>query len=482
MRVNCRENKSPYFELLSQTQIEDLHVASLEVLERTGVKILSNSARELLKKAGAITNDTNDIVKIPSRLVDRALSSATHYITLANRSGEPFLKVGGYYSYFGTGSDTPYVLDGATGQKRKAVKDDVARASRLCDALSNIDFVMSMGLVSDVPTNASFLHEFEAMLLNTKKPILFCSKDRKDLSNAVEIAALVSGSLGKLQENPFIVHYAEPISPLTHYKDPLDQLEYCAQNFIPIIYTPGLAAGAAAPVTLAGAVVVVNCENLAGLVIHQLINPGAPFIYGGTVTRLDMSDGAYTHGTPEHFVGSCARAALGHYYNLPIFGVAGRTDSKILDAQAGIEASISILMEALSGANLIHDMGYMATGQITSDDMIVMCDEIIALVKRLLRGFEVSPETLALDVINQVGPGGCFLDHDHTFKHFRNEFLILKCMDRKSLATWDREGGESFAAKVRSRVEKILVEHKPEPLDKTLSDRIREMVLSAERD
>jgi trimethylamine---corrinoid protein Co-methyltransferase len=482
MRINYKENRTAYFELLSKSQLEDLHIASLEVLERTGVKILSQEARDLLKKSGAIVAEHSEIVKIPSRLVERALASSVGHVSISDRNGKPSLHVGGYHSYFGTGSDTPFIIDGETGEKRKAIKEDIARASRLCDALPNIDFVMSMGLVSDVPSQSSFLHEFEAMIVNTKKPIIFCSRDRKDLLKAVEIAALVAGSFLKLQESPFIIHYAEPISPLTHYKDPLEQLAYCAENFIPIIYTPGLSAGATAPVTLAGAVVVANCENLSGLVIHQIINPGAPFIYGGTVTRLDMSDGAYTHGTPEHFLGSCARAALGHYYNLPIFGVAGRTDAKILDPQAGIEASISILMEALSGANLIHDMGYMATGQITSDDMIVMCDEIIALVKRLLRGFEVTPETLAVDVIDQVGPGGCFLDHDHTIMNFRKEFANLKCMDRKSLATWDKEGGLNFNEKVRRHVKKILNDYMPEQLDKELCKRIQTMVLLAEKE
>jgi len=471
MRINYRANQTPFFQFFSTSQIEDIHNTTLEVLERTGVKIISTWAKDLLKNAGATVLNEN-IVKIPSRLVDRTLSSSSHRISLANRKGERQLNMEGYRSYFGTGSDTPFVLDGNTGERRRALKEDVARSARLCDALPNIDFVMSMGLVSDFSSQSSYLQEFVAMLLNTQKPIVFCSRDRKDLSKALEIASLVAGSMSKLQDNPFIVHYAEPISPLTHYQDPLEQLAYCAENWIPVIYTPGLSAGGTAPVTLAGAVVVANCENLAGLVIHQLVNPGAPFIYGGTVTRLDMATGAYTHGTPEHFLGSCARAALGHYYKLPIFGVAGRTDSKLLDPQAGIEASISILMEALSGANLIHDMGYMATGQVASDDMIVMCDEIIALVKRLLKGIEISTETLAKDVIHNVGPGGCFIDHDHTLIHFKKEFAILSCMDRVDLGSWVNEGKVSFTDRVRKRVEDILKEPTPEPLDKGLIQRI----------
>jgi trimethylamine--corrinoid protein Co-methyltransferase len=474
MRINYRSNQTPFFQFFSTSQIEDIHNTTLEVLERTGVKIMSPWAKDLLKNSGATVLDEN-IVKIPSRLVDRALSSSSHRISLANRKGERQLNLEGYRSYFGTGSDTPFVIDGNTGEKRQAIKEDVARSAKLCDALQNIDFVMSMGLVSDSSSQTSFLQEFVAMLLNTQKPIVFCSLNREDLSKAVEIASLVAGSMSKLQENPFIVHYAEPISPLIHHQDPLEQLAYSAENWIPVIYTPGISAGGSAPVTLAGAIVIANCENLAGLVIHQLVNPGAPFLYGGTVTRLDMATGEYTHGTPEHFLGSCGRAALGHYYKLPIFGVAGRTDSKLLDPQAGIEASISILMEALSGANLIHDMGYMATGQVASDDMIVMCDEIIALVKRLLRGIDISTETLAKDVIHNVGPGGCFIDHDHTLNHFKKEFSTLSCMDRMSLGSLEKGGTNSFTDRVRKKVEGILKEHTPEPLDKELIQRINDI-------
>jgi len=479
MRANYQANRSPFFQLLSTSQLEDLHNASMEVLERTGVRIMSPGTRELLKNAGARVHN-GDVVKIPASLVDRALASAPNRLVLANRKGERRLFIEGYRVYFGTGSDTPFVLDAGTGQRRKAVKEDVARAARLCDALPNIDFVMSMGLVSDVSSQSSFIHEFEAMLVNTQKPILFCSRDREDLSRAVEIGALVAGSMSNLQEKPFIVHYVEPISPLIHHKDPLEQLVYCAKNWIPVIYTPGVSAGGTGPVTLAGAVVLANCENLAGLVVHQLVNPGAPFIYGGTVTVLDMARGVYTHGAPEHYVGSCARAALGHYYNLPIFGVGGRTDAKIFDPQAGIEGSISILMEAFSGAHLVHDMGYMATGLVASDEMIAVCDEIIALVKRLLRSMEITTETLAVDVIHQVGPGGYFLDHDHTLANFRKEITSLRCMDRRSLSAWETEGKISFMDNIRKRVEKILNEHTPEPLEDGLLRRIEEMVHSSE--
>jgi trimethylamine--corrinoid protein Co-methyltransferase len=246
-------------------------------------------------------------------------------------------------------------------------------------------------------------------------------------------------------------------------------------------FPTGMMCGATGPVTLAGSIALGNAETLAALTVLQLAAPGSPFVYGGNVSVMDMRTSLFTYAAPEFHLAFAAFADLGHWYRLPIWGLAGASDAKTLDAQAAAEAAYEILLARLSGSNLVHDVGYLNTGLTTSMEMIVLCDELIAMTKRISRGIEVSDRTLALDVIDQVGPRGNFLETEHTFENFRANIWQPALLERDSYAAWQAAGSKDLFAKLNARVKEILAAHQPEPLPKPAAKKIAAILAEREK-
>ena len=432
MQSNNQINITPQFHLLTEKQIKDLHFATLHVLEKTGVRVDNHEALEILRLAGASISAQN-IVRIPAYLIEEAIASAPSTVTLYHRDKKKKMVLEGNRFYFGTGSGCPFTYDLDTGELRRTKKSDTQNYAVLADFLSDINFVMSMGNCNDVPPETVYLHEFEGMVTHTTKPICFTVETLNDTKKIYEAAAIIAGGMDKFKAYPFAILYDEPQAPLCHPDEAIKKLFYCAEARLPVIYAAGVSAGGTGPVTLAGALVQANAEELSGLVIHQLKARGAPFVYGCTVTILDMATTNYTHGCPEQFIMNTARAELAHFYNLPLFGVGGRTDSKMPDLQAGIEYALSAFIETLCGAGMIHDVGYLATGLVSSYEMVIMANEMIGMIKRIMQSLNINSETLAEEVIHQVGPGGEYLTHEHTLKNFRKEHWFPEFMSRNNL-------------------------------------------------
>ena len=462
LRSNYKGNRTTQFRVLSEDQIEDIHLAVLEVLERTGIKVHSEEGLTAYRKAGAKVE--GDRVWIPSYLVEEAVRRAPRRVTLCKRDGSRSVLLEDHKVYFGTGSDCPSIRDSYTGKVRRFLKKDIEDVARISDSLTNIDFHMSLGLMSDVPTATYFRHQYVAMLRNCTKPIVFTSADKVCLADIIEIASANSGGLDGLQKNPTLCLYAEPSSPLNHSKTAIEKLLLAAEKKIPVIYTPCPIAGATVPMTLAGALVVAVADSLSGLVAAQFHAPGAPFITGGVLSTMDMASTIYTYGSPEFSLLEAALTDLAHFYKLPMFSTAGCSDSKVFDEQAAAEAMMSIFSAALSGANLVHDVGYLENGLIGSYEMLVASDELIAMAKHYVKGVEVNPETLALDVIDKVGPGGNFVSEKHTKKHFREVEWFPKLMDRQNFSDWEMNGSKPMRQRVNERVKEILSTHQVPPL------------------
>jgi len=479
MRVNYSTFSTTQFRVLSDNQIEAIYLASLEVLEDVGVAVHSPEAIELLKAAGGVVSDQT-LVKIPASAVKTALQSAPERVVLADRKGDRVMSLEDDNVYFGTGSDCPFILDSATGQRRKYTFADVADAAKIADALPNIDFFMSLGLVSDVPVPTYDRHQFLAMLSNTVKPTIVTAVDRDGLSDIYEMSCLALGGRDAFRAAPITALYAEPSSPLKHTRNALEKLMFAAENMIPTVYTPCPIAGATGPATLAGCLVQSLAESLSGLVVAQQKRPGAPVIIGGVTSILDMSTMVMSYGCPELFLMSAALTDVVKWLRLPMFSTGGCSDSKILDEQAAAEAAISLLMATLSGANLIHDVGFLESALVGSYEMLVMCDEIIGMVKHIARAIRVDDETLALDVIHQVGPRGQFLDQDHTFRHFRDQFWFPRLMDRANYEKWDAAGRKSMGDRVREATTKILHDHHSEPLPADVLKELKSIVARAD--
>lgn len=474
LKVNMSTQTTLGLNLLSEGQIEEIHSATLQVLQTVGVEVYEDEALQLLKDAGADVEGTR--VRIPVWLVQQALASAPKSVTLYDRAGEPACVLEKGKVYYGSGSDTPYTIDIETGNRRLAINSDVENAAKLADALEHIDFVMSLGLASDSPPEGSDVYQYQAMITNTRKPILFTAHGKQGLLDIHEISALVAGGDRELRLKPFFALYNEPSSPLLHSKEAVEKLLTCAELEIPLIYVPATMLGATGPVTPAGSLVVANAEQLSGLVIHQLKKKGAPFIYGGGTPPMDLKTFICSYGSPQRDLGCTSLVKIGQYYNLPTFTTAGCSDAHVFDQQAGMEAGFNLLIAGLAGGNLIHDSGYIGIGLISSMEMLVLCDETANNVKYLLRGVEVNAETLAVEVIKAVGPGGNFIGEDHTMKHFRQNRVNTQVVNRLNLDAWEEAGSKTFGELANERVKQLLAEHLVAPLPEDVLERIDAVV------
>ncbi|MFU8794076.1 MAG: trimethylamine methyltransferase family protein [Dethiobacteria bacterium] len=456
---------------LTADQMEQLHLATLDILEQVGVKILETEALELLNEAGARIN--GDLVKIQPWMVQQALQTTPCKIAIYDRLGNRAMTLEKGRIYYGTGSDTPYVMDIDSGNRRRSVKQDSINATIVTDALDHIDFVMSMAQASDVPAVRSDRHHFEAMILNTTKPIVFDAHDRQGLLDIIYMASLACGGREELTDKPYIIHYSEPSSPLVHSKNALEKLLTAASERIPLIYAPAVMCGATGPVTSAGSLVVANAEILSGLVIHQLKARGAPFIYGGGVPPLNMGTTVCSYGDPQAILDCACLVEMSHYYNLPSFTTAGCTDAQCFDQQAATEVAFSLLISALAGGNLIHDIGYIGAGMATSLEQVVLCNESIGAIKYLTRGVEINPATLAMDIIEKVGPGGHFLTEQHTMDNFRTQMHFTKLFNRSNHENWVAAGSKCFGDSANALVKEILKWHEVKLLDPEVEKAIK---------
>ncbi len=467
------------YRLLSDAQLEEMHLATLEILRRTGVRVFDPEARELLQDAGCTVSDET-LVRFPAAVVEDALRSAPPRVVLAGRDGAPRVRLEGHRVYFGTGSDLPNTLDLESGERRLSLLADVRNAARLADYLPNLDFVMSMALPSDVPSETSDRRSFLAMAENTTKPLVFTAWDEEGLADIVAMAELIAGGEQALARNPFLLAYLEPTSPLKHTGVVLRKLLLMADKGLPFVYAPGPLDGASAPVTPAGALAMANAEVMSGIVIAQLRRRGTPVVWGCGSGPLDMRTMVGTYAAPEFMLHCMAMAELAHYYyHLPVWGFSGCSDAKGPDMQAGIESALWILWTALSGANLVHDVGYIESGLTCSLEMMVASDETISFVRRLMGGLRIEPETLALDVIDEVGPDGNYLGCDHTLRHFR-EVWYPRVFDRRAYDAWVQAGRPTALERARAIAREALEHHTPPPLDATTLDALQALVAEAD--
>jgi trimethylamine--corrinoid protein Co-methyltransferase len=365
--------------------------------------------------------------------------------------------------YFGSGSDTPFTIDPYTRERRRSLYKDVKNFAKLAQALPHIDFHMSLGIVQDSQVGTYDRWQYLAMLEGTNKPINITAVDIDGLRDQLEMAYIRVGGKDEWRKGPIFSLYIEPVSPLSHSQEVVQKLLFATENEIPFVYTPCPLAGATAPCTLAGTAVQALTESLFGIVLSQTCRPGAPLIIGGLMSNMDMQTTVYCYGSPEMALLSAAYTDITKWLGVPEYETAGCSDAKMFDEQAAMEATINITTAALIGGNMIHDVGYLEQGLLSSAEMMVASDEIIDRVKRILRGVPVDDSTKALDVMDAVGPGGHYLDHDHTYNRFKTEIWRPKLTDRLNWENWTAAGSKTYRDRVHERVIELL-EAETEPL------------------
>jgi trimethylamine--corrinoid protein Co-methyltransferase len=456
-------SRAGHLQFLSEENKRDIYLTVLEILGKVGMQVHHDEARAMLLEAGC-TLTADDRVLIPRRLVEEARLSVPPVVDVYDRGGEVAMELGGYNSYFGTGSDLMSTYDLETGEHRPSVLEDVRRAARLVDALPNLDFVMSSAHPTDKNPHHSYLLSFQAMMESTTKPLVMTAENAADLGVMIDIARELRGGAEELRRKPYFVVYNEPISPLVHPVDSLNKLLLCADTGVPSIYSPAPLAGATAPITVAGHTAQGVAECLFGLVIHQLRRPGAPFLFGIGSAVLDIATAQSSYNDLGYLTGYMCAVEMAKWLDIPNWGNAGTSDSHLLDAQAGMEATQITFLAMQAGSNLAHDVGYLDFGLTCSLEEIVVVDEFIAMNRRLLGGVPVDRESLAVETIAQAGPGGHFMGSKHTRRHMREVQWRPSILNRQGRDNWLADGGLDLAGKARVKAIGLLATHEVPPL------------------
>ena len=461
MRHNYVQYNSPQFRLLSDNQLEELHLATLQILERTGVAFECQEALDLLGEAGADVSNP-ERVKIPSHMVEQALITAPKTITMYSREGEVAYVLNGMTGcHFGGTPDLRELQDPYTGERRTCYVEDIALNSRLIDALPNIEWswpgvannTLPVSPRIDISDRVTLIQH----LLNCSKPI-FCSITNAEATqDLIDIASIVAGSEEKLRAKPFFGSSCEPVTPLVQGKDAMEKSLIFAGKGLPMVVYSMPMAGATTPATWPAVLAIANAEVLSQLVTLQLKNPGAPVIYGSIANIMEMRTTTFPYGAPEMSFLVAALTELCHYYELPMLGTAGCTDAHKMGVQVGAEFVYSLLLATLSGADLVHDVGILKnTG---SAEATVLCDELIDMVNVSMGGIEINDDTLPLDLIEKKGPRANFISERHTLKHFR-KFWAPNLFDRSvTIDTY-----KSAEERIREKTISIMETHQPKPL------------------
>ncbi|MGD8300824.1 MAG: trimethylamine methyltransferase family protein [Desulfobacterales bacterium] len=459
------------FEILTKTQVEKIHATSLRILEDIGLDFGYPPAQEVLKKGGAKVDGQR--VFFPPRLVETYIKKAPRRFTLHARNPQNNVVIGDGNTIFAPGYGAPFVTDLETGH-RKATMEDFINFAKLTGASANQN-ILSGTVVepTDIPYETRHAHMVYAAVKYSDKCFMGSTMGAKAARECVQMASILWGSRSKIESAPAIMGVIGPLTPLKYDSRMLGALmEYAAAGQAALVASLAIA-GATGPVTLAGNLALQNAEVLAGIVLAQMVREGTPVIFGGASSNAEMRNGTLSIGSPEMAINAAATAQMARYYKLPVRCGGAVCDAKSPDSQASYESMMSLLMALVSGANFVlHSAGILESFNCMSYEKFIMDDEMCGMVKRIYRAIEVNPDTLAFDVIKAVGPGGHFLDKDHTFDHFRTEFYQPRLSNRDDFTTWQTNGSSQIVVTANLKLKEILNNYEapglPADVDKDL--------------
>ncbi len=471
--------KDGYLRLLNEGEVEQIHQAALRLLAETGLIIHDEPMLALLAGLGGQVNRETRRLYLAAGLVEEALALAPAQVNLYNRLGQPAMALGAGPLHARTSSGATGILDLDNGQRREPTGQDLANTVRLADALPHLHGVSTMAVQpADVPVTMVDVHTVRLALANTIKPLGYVCLNERLLEPVLALVTTVAGSEAALAERPFITALAESTSPLQLVASQLAVLRNFAARGLPLTLHAHPIAGFTAPVTLAGELVITHAEVLALATIAQLIRPGSPVVYGMSASVPDMRSAANLSGAVEIGLLGGAVARLAQRVGLPAVMSSG-SDAHQPGPQAMLERLMTLLPPALAGIDLIN-LSTLATKMSFSLEQLVIDNEALAVIDRLLRGIGVNEETLALALIHQIGPGGAFIDADHTLAHFRDELFTPALIHYGAREDWMAAGTPDMISQARAKARAILAEHTPPPLPEEIEARLDEIVRAAE--
>jgi trimethylamine---corrinoid protein Co-methyltransferase len=467
-----------HYRPLRPEEVRRIHEASLTVLERTGIEVQPSECRDIFAAAGARVDTTENRVFIPRSMVEDALACAPNEVVLCGRDPRHDLVLGGTRVYMGTGGAAVKVLDLRTQRVRESTLADVALIGRLVDALDNIHFYLRACVARDIPVADLDLNTYYAALANTTKHVTGNCFTVTAAREVIELAAMIAGSLDALRRRPIIsMVTCWTVSPLRYAAETVEVLTELIRQEIPVFLSSAPQSGATSPAALAGSLVQINAEELSGVVYSQLVRPGAPIILGYVPSVSDLRTGNFVGGAPEFALMHAAVAQLGQFYNLPVYNSSGLTDAKLPDVQAGYEKGLTGLAAALAGANYIHhSAGFLESMLTVAYEQFVIDDDINGAIMRLVRGIEVTEESLSVELIDQVcrGGEGHYLGTAQSLELMSTEYYYPHSSDRRRRQDWEEAGSPDMRQVARQKAQQILETHRPDPIPAEVDAAIRQ--------
>lgn len=476
--ANNSSHQSPQFRVLSENQCNEIFLAALECLKRIGVRIQNEEAKSLLAIAGADVD--GDQVRIPAHIIQDAIACTPRTFTIWGRDYQHEMRIAPDRVHFGPGPSCTYFIDPQTQERRRALRGDAGKTALVCDALPNMDYVMGLSMFDDVIPVLSPVYEFAEMLTNSTKPLIAWANTPNTLEDIYKMAVAVSGSETALHRKPIFAYFTTYESPLRLAIGPVANMMWAAEHNVPVICLGGPTVGLESPFSGASALVMHLASTLAALAIVQLKKRGTPMVIGGVPSMMDLRTARPAYGSPEMSLHSAAAVDVARYLGLPFMGTAGASESKSVDAQAGAEAAVQVLMSALSGASLVHDVGFLDCADIGSLSYLILTDELVSMVARIMRGIQVNSETIMLDLLEKVGSDGNFISEPRSAAICRTEAWVPSILDRNAYSVWQKKGSKNTEQVVLEKLNKILTNHLPSPLQEGVSDQINTILIAAE--
>jgi len=474
MKIAVKPNHP--LEVLSQDTVDRIHEASFKVLNETGIKIEHKKVLQKLGEAGAEIDKNKQIAKIPFDLIEKSLKKAPKKFTLWARNLEYRAELNGKYSYNCTTSGALQIFDSETRKCRKATLEDVKKLVILADALDTVNLNEAVADPQEIPHGVRDIYTSRVVLENSTKHCKYPVGSPRGAQALIEMASVVMGGEERLKEKPIISGTAALSPPLYYDKRGIGILMEYVKRGLPIYVGSELISGGISPVTLAGTLVQATAEALAGVVITQVINPGNPVIFGAFCNILDMRTGVAVMGSPEVALMGAATAQLGRHFGLPSWTYSQVTDSKCLDMRAAYEKTMTCLLPLLAGVDIYGATGNLGTAIETSYELMVIEDELTDMLLRILEGIDITRDKLAVEEISKIGPGGNFLSGDHTLKYFKEEHWVPRLAKRESLNSWIGKGAQDIVSAAQKKVEEILTNYEPEPLDSNVEKELNQIV------
>lgn len=467
-------------EILSPQDVERIHTATLDVIEKVGVRFPSQKCLDIWKAHGAQVEENTQVVRAPGHLIEQALKRCPPVYTLAARDSEQDLPLDGNHVYVGTDGCGVQIIDLETGGLRTTRLQDVHDIHRIADALEEVAFHWVAVSAQDCPAKTRGLYEIKAVWENTSKHVQTESiYSVLEAKAAVEMASAIAGGREALKKRPVLSMMQCTVPPLGHDGGSLEAALVAAEAGLPVGFMTMTACLTTGPATRAGTLVVGNAEVISAAALIELAYPGAPFFYAAAQTAADPRSGGYTGGGPEDFVFGAATNVLADFYKMPLSMGSFATGAKQPDWQAGVENSLSTFMASAVMSDMLLGIGFLHGSRIWSYEQMMMDCEIFDIVCRMMEGIPVDDEQLALDVIREVGPGGNFLSRKHTRRHMR-DLWVPKYFDRRPYEAW-LEKGDGAREWARARAREILAAHRPEPMDPALAAELAAIIQSTER-